>query len=60
MINFKLLLFIFMKINQVMLISIFYNIYKNYNLWFYYIINIHILLKKIFILDLFVIICLYF
>ena len=32
MINFKLLLFIFNKINQLMLISIFYNIYKNYNL----------------------------
>ena len=53
MINFKLLLFIFNKINQLTLISIFYNIYKKYNLLNYYITNIHILLKNYLFFNLF-------
>ena len=38
-----------------MLISIFHDIYENYNLWFYYIINISYFIKNYLFFNLFVI-----
>ena len=38
-----------------MLVSIFHDIYENYNLWFYYIINISYFIKNYLFFNLFVI-----